>query len=558
MYTCAIPIARRAWDRSLTSIRDRTTGHLTEAIGIAAIMLVAAFLRFRMVPSGGAWDSDQGAQMLALWTAIHTGTIPQLGPPAIVASTGTFHHGALYYDLMLPGAWLGGGDPSWVVLEIAVGSLMVVPMVWWVARSIAGPSAGLAAALLAATSGGLIWFSAFIWNPTLVEPGAALALLGAWQAWSSRRSAWLLVAAIGTAVTMQAETSAGAIVLPMCLVLIALVWRGPTGQRRRIALWGLAAVALIVATYAPFILHELRNNFAETRAMWAFATGPGQRASHGPVLRLAIVAVRTLAWPLTGWPVWGKIPNFLQALCVSGALAVGLIWRLFVTAMPRLRRTRESGADSVEPSPPSADRPATERDGIWLVAGCLGLLIVTLGLGLSNTSQIGTHLTEQYHIVADPFVLVAAGILIGALWRVGLGRRWAKVLSRVLCIVVLVAAVCNSSGQWPTGGSSWSAAQTAATRIEQDAAGQSIALVGLTGSGSLSTNTYAYPLIRDGAALVGLDRASIMVVLCDSGWIDTCGGSLEDAWVATQPDAAAYKLVDRFITGNRSLSVYTR
>lgn len=130
--------------------------------------------------------------MLALWNALHSGAIPQLGP---MASTGTFHHGALYYDLMLPGAWLGGGAPTWVLVETALGGLMVVPMVWWVARSIAGPLAGLAAALLAATSAGLVVLSTFIWNPTPVEPGAALALLGAWQAWSSRNPVWLLAAA---------------------------------------------------------------------------------------------------------------------------------------------------------------------------------------------------------------------------------------------------------------------------------------------------------------------------------------------------------------------------
>ena len=149
--------------------------HWPEAIGLAAIMLVAAFLRLNDLQSRAGWDSDQGNEMLALWNALHSGTIPQLGP---LASTGTFHHGALYYDLMLPAAWLGGGAPTWVLFEIALAGLMIVPIVWWVARSIGGPAAGLAAALLAATSGGLVVFSTFIWNPTLVEPGAALALLG--------------------------------------------------------------------------------------------------------------------------------------------------------------------------------------------------------------------------------------------------------------------------------------------------------------------------------------------------------------------------------------------
>ena len=121
----------------------------------------------RTTSIGADWDSDQGSEMLAIWNALHSGTIPQLGP---LASTGTFHHGALYYDLMLPGAWLGGGAPTGVLIETALAGLMVVPMVWWVARSIGGPAAGLSAGLLAATSGGLVGFSTFIWKRTLIEP----------------------------------------------------------------------------------------------------------------------------------------------------------------------------------------------------------------------------------------------------------------------------------------------------------------------------------------------------------------------------------------------------
>ena len=76
--------------------------------------------------------------MLALRTALSGGGLPTFGPEAISVAS-SFHHGALYYDLLLPAAWLGNGDPTWVVAEIALLSLLVVPIVWWIARSIAGP-----------------------------------------------------------------------------------------------------------------------------------------------------------------------------------------------------------------------------------------------------------------------------------------------------------------------------------------------------------------------------------------------------------------------------------
>ena len=49
--------------------------------------------------------------MLVLWRLIHDHQIPLLGPPT---SIGDFHHGALYYYLLAPFAWISNGDPrSW-------------------------------------------------------------------------------------------------------------------------------------------------------------------------------------------------------------------------------------------------------------------------------------------------------------------------------------------------------------------------------------------------------------------------------------------------------------
>jgi hypothetical protein len=166
-------------------------------------------------------------------------------------------------------------------------------------------------------------------------------------------------------------------------------------------------------------------------------------------------------------------------------------------------------------------------------------------------------LTEQYHIVADPFVIVAAGVVLGAAWRIGSRRNWVRASGRVLFVVVLAALVYNNAPEWPTGTNpySWSAAQAAASRIEWDAAGQSIGLVGLPND--RSTDAYGFPLTLDNATLATPDHASVLVVLCDSSWSGTCGGPLEDAWLAAQPYASGYRLVDRFTASPyRILSVY--
>ena len=142
---------------------SQTVGHRSlpvtrrELVYLIGITLGAAVLRLAYAVSGGPWDQDQALELQALWSAVAAGNLPLFGPAATSLGS-TFHHGALYYDLLLPAAWLGSGDPTWVVAEIALLSLIVVPVVWWIARSIGGTAAGLSAALLAAASASLIGF----------------------------------------------------------------------------------------------------------------------------------------------------------------------------------------------------------------------------------------------------------------------------------------------------------------------------------------------------------------------------------------------------------------
>ncbi|WP_410961909.1 hypothetical protein, partial [Salmonella sp. SAL4457] len=74
---------------------------------------------------------------------------------------------------------------------------------WWLGRSIAGPVAGAVAGLAMAVSTAAVDESTFIWNPNLIALSSSIALAGAWHAWTTRSVRWWLLAAAGTAVTMQ-------------------------------------------------------------------------------------------------------------------------------------------------------------------------------------------------------------------------------------------------------------------------------------------------------------------------------------------------------------------
>lgn len=537
---------RRAaeWSRNLVA------GHRLESAALTAIVAVGAWLRFYDFQNPVGWDSDQGTEMLALWHAAQTRQLPLLGPGS---SVGGFHHGALYYDLLLPSAWLGNGDPRWVQAEISFLGLLVVPILWWVARSMAGRSAGLITALLTATLVSTVNFSTFIWNPSMVEVGSAIALLGMWQAWHSRRPAWWVVAALGLAVAAQAHIVAWVLAMPVGLAWLADLRRNQGAERGRVFRWGLVGAALVVVTYLPLVAYELTHGFSETRGiLHFFFKSPSGQYAQGPASRLAIAWVRCLGWPLTGWPLFDS-PMAIP-IAAATAVSAGLAWRVAAT----VRRARTIGAEAGSIS--ATHGPLTvERDGAILLAVSLGVMVAVLGLFLRRISEFNSP-GEQYHLGLDVFVIVAAGVVLGAVWKAAATRRVLRLMGRLLVIAAAAGLIVWSSHEWPAqtkDDQSWLAAQRAATRIEADAQGRSVASVVLPGN--MNFDTYAYPLVRAGVAMVPLDQAQIVVVLCYSSRVTGCGSSAEQDWAAARQDGLGLNLIDSFVAvQGRTIAVFER
>ena len=201
------PAAGAVAGRGVSAARQRQGAHgpgVTDRLDrftLAVLLAVAAVMRLVNLPTRGTWEADQGHDMLILRAMVQDGIVPLLGPPT---SIGDVHHGAWYYYLLSPAAAVTGGDsPLAVVALIALAGIAAVGVVWWLARDIGGPVAGAVAGLAAALSGAAIDESTFIWNPNLIALSSAVALAGAWRAWNGSDRRWWLMAAVGTAITMQ-------------------------------------------------------------------------------------------------------------------------------------------------------------------------------------------------------------------------------------------------------------------------------------------------------------------------------------------------------------------
>jgi hypothetical protein len=191
------------------------------------------------------------------------------------------------------------------------------------------------------------------------------------------------------------------------------------------------------------------------------------------------------------------------------------------------------------------------------VGGSLLLVILVLGLGIKEVSLFENINQEQYHVVADVLVILAAGLVVGGLWRAS-PRRGGPRAGHVLASLILAGLVAVGVAHWPPAAApdgGWPSAQAAAGRLEDDAGTPELALVNLPVF--KGADMYGYPMTLDGVRLVDPGDAPTVVILCDAGWYDGCGGPAEARWLSDWLPGRNLTLVDRFEPSpKRILSVF--
>ena len=503
---------------------------------LLAIVALAALVRLPGLDARGAWDADQGHDMLVLDALVHRGEVPLLGPRT---SVGTFHHGAVYYYLLAPAAAVSDSDPVAVTFEIALFGIAAVGVVWWLARLIGGPLAAAAAGLLAAVSPAGIDESTFIWNPNLIPFAAAVAFAAALMAWQSRHVRWWVLAAAGAMVTMQCHVLGAVAVPPLLAGFLADV------RRRRAAgddlgpvlRAGLAGAAIIALSYIPLAVNELTHDFAETRAIVAYLGGAGASPSDTGILtQIVMVGLRSITWPFVG------LISDRVALSIIAAVAWAALAGLAVLLG---RRSDQVGAR-------------------WLMAS-IGWSVLALAVFAPSLAVITPGLpNDHYHAFLDPLVLALAGAGLARLAAVGVPHglgRMAPLAGALGGLLVAMGVLAWPPAVSPDGG--WALADRAAARVVGDVGDRPFALDGIPPF--KSADALRFPLQHRGAiplddAVVADDGAKVAAVLvCDPLFSDavgaTCGGPAEAAWQTTA--AAGLALADRFEAGpRRVISVY--
>jgi hypothetical protein len=495
---------------------------------LAAILAVAAVLRFVGLPSRGEWDDDQGNELLVLLHWVRDGEVPLLGP---MSSFGAAHHGVGFFWLLAPSAFLTDTNPVAALVTVAVVGIAGVAATWWLGRTVAGPLAGHVAGLLIAISPSEVNASTFLWNSNIVGPGAALATAASWHAWRTRQARWWLPAGGGSLLALQGHMLAVIIVVPLIVLLAADVVRRSRSDRRGMLAPVLGWAAIVAIGYVPLVVHELGHDFSETRAIVEYAMGPGAYGRTPPplpIVSLPIIAWRVVVWPVSGLfasaPLWGLPAGLLTVVALA------------VAAGGTQGTARQFG------------RWAVVTTGSAVIA--LSLISPSLALTIAGLPN------DQYHAWLDPVLFAVIGVAVARLSAAprSLAGRPAAVAIVAACVALSAAAMPPILA--PDGG--WPRAAEAAVRIRSVTGDEPTAVTGVAKSGG----ALEFPLRRQGTPITTPKVADFLVVSCNPlfevGVGVRCGGPAEEL-IARQMGFTANRLVDRFVDGpTRVVSVFAR
>ena len=442
-----------------------------DALILTAILVLAAILRFINLPSRGQWDDDQGYEMLTMLLWVRDGQVPLLGP---VSSAPGVHHGAGFYWLLAPAAFLTDANPVAATATLAVLGVGGVAAAWWLGRTVAGPLAGHVAGLLMAVSPSAISASTFVWNSNIVAPFSALATAAAWHAWGTRRARWWLLAAVGALFMLHGHLLTVVALPPLAALLIADVAR----DRHRMLAPVAGAIAILVLGYGPTFIHQLRNGLPEI-------------AGEPPIyLRPLIILWRIEVWPISGDASAAVLGGLPAAVIAAAALVVA------ATGKPGI---------------------ATQF-GRWAV-GTFGWATAALTFLAPSLASFTPGLpNDQYHAWLTPIVFAVVGVAVVRLKA----RAWA-IATVAACLALSLTSMPPLNS--PDGG--WPKAAETAERIRTTARDQPIAVMGVAKSGA----AMGFPLWRDGKP--NTPTGTLLVVTCDRLFERSvgmlCGGPAESA-----------------------------
>jgi len=219
---------------------------------LSTILLLSLFVRVYRTQALLGFYFDQGRDAMVVWRLWHEGKTFLIGPTTGIE--GIFR-GPFYYYLIAPFYLVGGGDPVWPAIFLAVTTVVAIVILYYLGKRIEGRITGLFAVILASFSFNIVLASRWLSNPTPMLLLSLLLLSSVILVIKGKKLAWLSISFLA-GLSLFHFGSSGEIFYFLAIAIIVF-W-----QRKRLPakLVILASIGLILITVAPLVVFDLRHN----------------------------------------------------------------------------------------------------------------------------------------------------------------------------------------------------------------------------------------------------------------------------------------------------------
>jgi 4-amino-4-deoxy-L-arabinose transferase-like glycosyltransferase len=228
-----------------------------ETILLFLILGLAIFLRFQKIQKLHYFTYDQARDNLVVARILKNQKWTLLGPQSSIG--GVYSPPAYYYTLALP-LWLARLNPVGADIYTALVGVLTVFLLFYVAKKLFGPPAGLFAASLYATSPIVVELARRAWNPNTLPFFSLLTLFSAFKFLKTNQTRWLLFASLAFGYSLSLHYSA------FCLLPVFIFLWIRTYLKNKNWKLILASVILIGLFFLPLLLFEFRHGFLLTKS----------------------------------------------------------------------------------------------------------------------------------------------------------------------------------------------------------------------------------------------------------------------------------------------------
>ena len=318
----------------------------TETIILGIILFVAAFCRLYKIDQYMTFLGDEGRDVIIvrdIFVKLHP---PLIGPGT---SIGNMYLGPLYYYMMALPLLLAGFSPVGPAVMVAVLGIITVGMVWWIGREWFPSEAGkvswgaLIASGLYAISPTVIIYTRSSWNPNIMPFFALLSIYSIWRVWRKKELNWLIVMGISFAFVLQSHYL-GLLLTPTlfifwCLSLLKI--RKEETMRKVFVKKSIVGIILFFVLMSPLFFFDVRHNFINTKAVYAFFTDRQVTVSAKPwsaIPKIPVLTTQIVTSLIGGRNVMvGEISSIVVVLTL-----LYFLFRMFVIRKTKLKGISQS------------------------------------------------------------------------------------------------------------------------------------------------------------------------------------------------------------------------